>query len=209
VWIGWKQQKVSTVAAQFSPEDWSRLSAGANSQGPRWYEWAAVETNSISEGWARWLLVRRSLENPQERAYDRVFAPVGTRLAEMVAVAGRRWAVEECFATAKGEVGLDQYEVRSGTGWHRPITLSLLAHAYLTVVRAQALGQTPKKENSPERPKRINSPECAGNPASTVVPGLAENGGTIVGLGLVSVAAQTPSPGAVLPLPTAHPVRLI
>jgi SRSO17 transposase len=63
----------------------------------------------------------------------------------MVAVAGKRWAVEECFATAKGECGLDQYEVRSWTGWHRHITLSLLAHAYLTVVRAQALGQTPQK----------------------------------------------------------------
>ena len=71
------------------------------------------------KGWVCWLLVRRSLENPQERAYYLVFALVGTRLAEMVAVAGRRWTVEECLATAQGEVGLDQYAVRSGTGWHR------------------------------------------------------------------------------------------
>lgn len=56
----------------------------------------------------------------------------------MVAVAGRRWTVEECFETVKGECGLDEYEVRSWTGWHRHVTLSLLAHAYLTAVRAQA-----------------------------------------------------------------------
>jgi SRSO17 transposase len=145
VLIGWKQQKVSTVAAQFLPEDWSRLSAGQGSKGPRWYEWAAVETNSLLEGWARWLLVRRSVDNPQELAYYRVFAPVGTTLEAMVAVAGKRWAVEECFAAAKGECGLDEYEVRSWTGWHRHVTLSLLAHAYLTVVRARSIGKAPKK----------------------------------------------------------------
>ena len=143
--IGWEQQKVSTVAAQFLPDEWSRLSAGQGSKGPRWYEWAAVETNSLLEGWARWLLVRRSLEDPKERAYYRVFAPVGTTLEAMVAVAGKRWAVEECFAAAKGECGLDEYEVRSWTGWHRHVTLSLLAHAYLTVVRARSVGKAPQK----------------------------------------------------------------
>jgi hypothetical protein len=164
-----------------------------------------VETNSLHEGWARWLLVRPSVENPQERAYYRVFAPVCTRLAEMVAVAGKRWAVEECFA-AKGECGLDEYEVRSWTGWHRHITLSLLAHAYLTVVRAQALGETPKKENAPQ--KRADGSERAGDPASAVVPRLAENGGAVVSARLVRVAAQTPSESAVLSLPTSQPVRL-
>lgn len=151
VWIGGAQQTVSRVAAQFSPEDWQRWSAGAGSKGPRWYDWAAVETNSMLKGWARWLLVRRSVEDTQERAYYRVFAPVGTTLQEMGAVAGKRWAVEECFATAKGEVGLDQYEVRNWTGWHRHITLALLAHAYLAVVRAQTLGATPKKRKRPAK----------------------------------------------------------
>jgi SRSO17 transposase len=151
VWIGGTQQTVSRVAAQFSPEDWLRLSAGSGSKGPRWYDWAAVETNSLHKGWTRWLLVRRSVEDPKERAYYRVFAPAETTLQEMVAVAGKRWAVEECFAMAKGEVGLDQYEVRSGTGWYRHVTLSLLAHAYLTVVRAQVLGKTPQKRRRPAK----------------------------------------------------------
>jgi SRSO17 transposase len=149
VWIGGTQQKVSRVAAQFSPEDWQPLSAGAGSKGPPWYDWAAVETNSLLEGWTGWLLVRRSIENPQDWAYYRVFAPAETRREEMVAVAGQRWAVEECFAAAKGECGLDEYEVRSWTGWHRHITLSLLAHAYLTAVRAQTIGKTPQKRRRP------------------------------------------------------------
>ena len=149
VTIGGKQQKVSAVASQLLPDAWQRLSAGAGSKGPRWYEWAAVQTNSLHEDWTRWLLVRRRLENPQERAYYRVFAPTGTRLEEMVAVAGKRWAVEECFATAKGECGLDQYEVRNWTGWHRHVTLSLLAHAYLTVMRARGVGKVPKQRNLP------------------------------------------------------------
>jgi hypothetical protein len=67
VWIGGTQQQVSRVAAQFSPEDWQRLSAGAGSKGPRWYEWAAVETNSLHEGWTRWLLVRRRVDNCRSR----------------------------------------------------------------------------------------------------------------------------------------------
>ena len=92
--------------------------------------------------------MRRSVENAQERAYYRVFAPIGTTFEEVVAVAGKRWAMEECFAAAKGECGLDEYEVRSWTGWHRHITLSLLAHAYLTVMRAQTIGKTPKRENA-------------------------------------------------------------
>jgi SRSO17 transposase len=67
----------------------------------------------------------------------------------MVKVAGTRWAVEECFETAKGEVGLDQYEVRSWSGWYRHITLVLFAHAYLTVVRAQTQTAEPRKKKSP------------------------------------------------------------
>ena len=60
-------------------------------------------------------------------------------MAELVRVAGRRWAIEECFEEAKGEVGLDQYEVRRWDGWYRHITLAMLAHAYLAVIRNQAV----------------------------------------------------------------------
>jgi SRSO17 transposase len=67
-----------------------------------------------------------------------VFAPRQTRLEELVRVAGTRWAIEESFQSAKGEVGLDHYEVRSWQGWYRHMTFAMLAHAYLTVMRGRA-----------------------------------------------------------------------
>jgi SRSO17 transposase len=97
-----------------------------------------------------------------------------TTLEEMVAVVGKRWAVEECFETAKGECGLDQYEVRGWTGWHRHITLSLLAHAYLTVVRAQEVRAAPRqKENGALLETRVDSIDRAGSTCLVVATGLA------------------------------------
>jgi SRSO17 transposase len=83
-------------------------------------------------------LVRRSLVDPAECAYFRAYGPAATPPAQLVRVAGTRWAVEEAFAQAKGEVGLDHYEVRQWEAWHRHSTLCLLAHAFLVVVLAQA-----------------------------------------------------------------------
>ena len=85
-----------------------------------------------------WLLARRSLANPGALAYYVCYGPAGTTLEELVRVAGTRWAKEECFEEAKGQVGLDQYEVRRWDGWYRHITLSMLAHAYLSLIKHQA-----------------------------------------------------------------------
>jgi len=82
--------------------------------------------------------VRRSLRDPDERAYYRVHAPVDTTPTAMVRAAGQRWHIETAFAEAKGLTRLDQYEVRRWDGWHRHITLALLAHAALTTTRAAA-----------------------------------------------------------------------
>jgi hypothetical protein len=94
-------------------------------------------------------------------------------------VAGTRWAVEECFETAKGEVGLDQYEVRSWPGWYRHITLTLLAHAYLTVVRAQTQAPEPRKKRP--TPPGAASPHCSAglNGDADIKP--RRSGGTISG----------------------------
>src|SRR3712207_9224544 len=86
------------------------------------------------------LLIRRSPAKPDELAYHLTHAPERTTLAELVRVAGTRWAIENCFEAAKGEVGLDEYEVRSWAGWHRHVTLAMLAHAYLAALRKAALG---------------------------------------------------------------------
>jgi hypothetical protein len=98
--------------------------------------------------WQRWRLLRQSLDEgakPAERAYVLVFAPVGTTLQEMVEAFGARWTVEQCFEEAKGEVGLDEYEVRSWHGWYRHVTLSMLALADFSALRANGEENVLKK----------------------------------------------------------------
>jgi SRSO17 transposase len=137
--LGWYRMRVSDLLANLPTEEWTRLSAGDGTKGPRWYDWYRMALNDpLQTGWKRWLLVRRSLSDPTDLATYACFAPAGTSLATLVQVAGSRWAIEACFEEAKGEVGLDEYEVRTWTGWYRHITLVCLAHAFLAVVRARA-----------------------------------------------------------------------
>ncbi len=148
VWSQGEQQPIGLLAALLPAEAWVPLSAGEGSQGPRLYEWAWLQLpyeRAGSEGWVSWLLIRRSLCDPSERAYYRAWGPASTPLTTLVRVAGSRWTVEEGFEHAKGEVGLDQYEVRSWTAWYRFITLALLAYALLVVMRSQAQAQEQKK----------------------------------------------------------------
>jgi SRSO17 transposase len=138
---GVRQRPAAKFAASIRDEDWQRLSAGDGSKGPRLYDWARAQLFRLPDpGRNHWLLVRRSISDPKDLAYYVCFGPADTSLAELVRVAGTRWAIEECIETAKGEVGLDEYEVRKWEGWYRHVTLSLLAHAYLTVTRATAEG---------------------------------------------------------------------
>jgi SRSO17 transposase len=95
-----------------------------------------------------WWMARRSLSDPTDIAYYLACAPAATTFQMLVQVAGTRWAVEESLETAKGEVGLDQYEVRKWKGWYRHITLALLAHAFLTVTRAEVVGSDDQKGGS-------------------------------------------------------------
>ena len=137
VWLGAQQRRVNTLLASLPGEGWTRLSAGDGAKGPRWYDWRWVSlADPVDPAWRRWLLVRRSLSEPTELTAYVVFAPPPTTLEEVVRVAGSRWTVESSFEAAKGEVGLDQYEVRSWTAWYRHITLAMWALALLTVMRA-------------------------------------------------------------------------
>ncbi len=126
------------------PPDWRRLSAGDGAKGPRLYDWALVPLAAPSvAGFEQALLIRRPLDAPDDLeplAYYLTFAPVGTLFETLVAVAGRRWTVEESLEAAKGEVGLDHYEVRHYHGWYRHMTLAMLAVAYLAVVRSRVPG---------------------------------------------------------------------
>lgn len=136
---GFAQLDAATLAAQVPADQWVRLSAGDGAKGPRVYDWARVPIRPLKEpGKGYWLLVRRSISKPEELAYYVCFGPAETTLLELVRVAGMRWAIEEGFEEAKGEVGLDQYEVRKWVSWYRHITLALLAHAFLAVTRVYA-----------------------------------------------------------------------
>lgn len=118
---------------------WRQLSAGDGAKRPRLYDWAYLPYRSdTAPGWHKGLLIRRKIKKPTEFTFYLILSPTGTTVADLVRVAGTRWTVEICFEAAKGEVGLDHYEVRSWTGWHRHITLAMLAHAYLAVVRKAA-----------------------------------------------------------------------
>ena len=142
---GARQVRADRLASQVDEGNWIRCSACDGAKGPRVYDWAAVEIRPLREpGKGHWLLVRRSVANPEKLAYYVCYGQSGTALEELVRVAGRRWTIEECFEEAKGQVGLDQYEVRRWDGWYRHITLAVLAHAYLTVIRNQAAEQGEK-----------------------------------------------------------------
>ena len=129
-----------TLAARVPASEWQTLSCGDGAKGARLYQWACVPLDAPDQaGFLCWLLVRRSLADPRELAYYGVFAPEKTPLTTLVEVAGTRWTIETCFQSAKGEVGLDAYEVRSWHGWHRHMTLCLFAQAFLAVLRSVSL----------------------------------------------------------------------
>jgi SRSO17 transposase len=150
-----ERKRVDRLADEVPPDQWQRLSVGDGSKGPREFDWARVELSKPEQdGWQRWLVVRRSLlsgEKPAELAYVLVFAPGATTLAEMATAIGARWTVEQCFEEGKGEVGLDQYEVRSWQGWYRHITLCMLAHAFLVVLRTQSQMLMPQTQETSEK----------------------------------------------------------
>jgi SRSO17 transposase len=149
VWRQGHPQPVGLLAALLPEEAWVVLSAGEGSKGPRLYEWAWLqlpdETEAASQR-ARWVLIRRSLSDRSERAYYRVSGPATTTLAAVVQVTGSRWKIEEGYEQAKGEVGVDQYEVRMWRAWYRYMTLALVAYAALVVMRAQARAEEKKVE---------------------------------------------------------------
>jgi SRSO17 transposase len=177
---------------------WRRLSAGDGAKGPRFYDWAWLPYRSpTADGWQKGLLIRRSLAEPGKLAFYLTLSPTTTSLEDLVRVAGTRWAVEACFEAAKGEVGLDQYEVRSWTGWHRHITLAMLAYAYLAVVRRAAIGGSGGGRSR----RRAVAAHRAGSAAPAVAAGVGAVARSGASHGVVALAS--PSPAARPPLPLA------
>jgi SRSO17 transposase len=139
------QRQAQSLAKDLPAEAWERVSAGTGSKGERLYDWACVAlpepgASAEVEGLraSRWLLVRRQIDDPNELAYYLAYGPKQTPTEELIRVVGSRWTIEDCFEQAKGEVGLDEYEHRKWDAWYRHVTLSLLAHAYLAILRSNA-----------------------------------------------------------------------
>src|SRR5215204_4679743 len=167
VWAGFYQHRVSTLleslrqgglSSEEGEEGWCRLWAGNGSKGPRLYDWLRLSLNPpLQEGFERWLLVRRSIEDPDELTAYTIFAHEGTPLEKLARVAGSRWRVEIGFEEAKGEVGLAHYEVRSWNGWYRHITLALFAHAFLAAIRAEGIDIEASQKGALQKPKGADS----------------------------------------------------
>ncbi|MGW3829387.1 IS701 family transposase [Streptomyces sp. NPDC005071] len=132
VTTGGGKLSADVLAKKVPKRAWQRLSAGAGAKGHRFYEWAVVDLTGPGSSQ---LLIRR---NPStgELAFYRCYSPMPVPLTTLVRVAGSRWRVEEFFQSGKGLAGLDEHQVRRYTSWSRWVTLAMLAHAFLAVVRA-------------------------------------------------------------------------
>jgi SRSO17 transposase len=133
--VGGPSQAVSELVSTLEAQQWQRLAFGFGEKGLNLYDWAAIlvipTTDEVGE---QWLLLRRSLENG-EITYYLSNAPVETSLEVLAEVASARWCIERLLEEAKGEAGLAEYEVRHWQAWYRHITLSMVAHSWLTLVR--------------------------------------------------------------------------
>lgn len=159
------------IARALDASAWRRLSAGEGTKGPRSYDWAYLEladldadeyNPALSGTWTRGLLVRR---HPADGgcAYFGTWCPAETTMEALVAVEGRRWAVEDAFETAKTELGLDHNETRSWHGWHRHVSLVMLAFAMLATIRHRAnRAPPPKRAPRPPRLPRVRPPSSDG-----------------------------------------------
>jgi SRSO17 transposase len=158
-WSWGKEPVVSGTAAEIaaglSPSAWLRRSAGEGTKGPRLYDWAYLELADLEAAeydaartglWTRGLLIRRSLAD-QSLAFFATWGPHGTPVETLMAVEGRRWAIEDAFETAKTELGLDHNETRSWPGWHRHVSLVMLAFAVMAVVRHRAATLASSQKN--------------------------------------------------------------
>ena len=134
------EQRADALIAAAPARSWQRISVGPGAHGLREFRWARVPVRPATRrpGRGHWLLARRSLHDPDEIAYYACYGPRRSSTADLAWTAGSRWHIEECFQQAKGEAGLDHYQVRSWRAWYAHITLSMLALAWLAASRAEA-----------------------------------------------------------------------
>jgi SRSO17 transposase len=123
-----KTLRIDALTQRLGPNSWQRRSCGIGSKGFRVYDWVLIDSADPDHQY----LIRRSI-NDKELAFYRCYNPQRARFGELVNVAGARWPIEECFGSGKNETGLDHYQVRTWDAWRRHITLSMLAHTFLSI----------------------------------------------------------------------------
>jgi len=132
---------VAAVVAEWPESRCHRLTVAEGEKGPRTYDWACgrvVESRNSLPGPDAWLLARRSTSDPTDIAYYLSNAPIDTPLLKLAQIASSRYVVEQVIEEGKGETGLDEYQVRYWHSWHRHMTLSMMAHAWLVSIRCKA-----------------------------------------------------------------------
>ena len=153
------------IAATLEASNWKRLSAGDGTKGARLHDWAYIELAELdaagfcdgaSGAWTRGLLIRRNIADG-DPAFFTTWCAAGTTIDVLVQVEGRRRAIEDSFETAKHELGLDHNETRSWHGWHRHVSLVMLAFAMMAVIRYKANAAIPPK-TIPRIPARLRRP---------------------------------------------------
>ena len=139
------EQRADALIAAAPARGWQRLSTGLGAHGLREFKWARIPVRATARrpGRGHWLLARRSLSDPTDIAYYACYGPRRSSTADLAWTAGSRWHIEECFQQAKGETGLDHYQVRTWRAWYAHITLSMLALAWLAGSRARAVKGEP------------------------------------------------------------------
>ena len=151
------------IAAKLPAAVWQTYSCGLGSKGPRWYQWAWIGLDSPerTNNAVYSALIRRSGEGTL--AYYLTCTDTAAGLPVLIAVAGRRWMIEESFQVGKDQFGLDEYQVRSWDGWHRHTTLAMIA---LAVTVAATAGDQPEPALTAHQltdPKLLTAPslnEC-------------------------------------------------
>jgi len=166
------------IAEALPKSAWQRLSSGEGTKGPRLHDWAYIELADLDAGeynsalngeWTRGLLIRRNVADG-ELAFFSTWCPKGTPLKKLVAVEGHRWAIEDSFEAAKNELGLDHNETRSWHGWHRHVSLVMLAFAMMAIIRHHANAVPPLKKTLPRHPTRKRSSSAGRSRKSAASP---------------------------------------
>ena len=134
--LGGRKKKIERLAERLPEDACSEVLPAEDSDERRPWEWACLGLAADpKKGMSRWLLVRRGSDDPEDLAFYQAYGPEDTSVEELLRICRERWAIEVAFEEAKGEIGMDHYEVRKWGAWHRYVTLCLLAHAFLVVTR--------------------------------------------------------------------------